>query len=188
MSILAPANPVAVEEVQRKLDALDLSKIHLNLQDTVDGPGWTAEQCLQVENRYRAMLAGRMLYPNIVFAPDKELDVFWHYHILDTRAYIADCDALFGAYLHHDPYLGMEGQESEEALMRAWTATQELYQLLGTAERPLANAAFCGMGDKAAFCGMGDEPASAAFCGMGDGPAPNTAAFCGMGDGDAPAT
>lgn len=30
-------------------------------------------------------------------------DKVWHYHILDTRRYATDCEAIFGEFLHHNP-------------------------------------------------------------------------------------
>src|SRR5687767_9924066 len=41
--------------------------------------------------------------------PSEDVDQFWHNHILDTEKYRADCDAIFGHYLHHYPYLGIDG-------------------------------------------------------------------------------
>jgi hypothetical protein len=32
------------------------------------------------------------------------VDEMWHRHILDTAAYRADCDSLFGRFLDHFPY------------------------------------------------------------------------------------
>jgi hypothetical protein len=151
LTILNPTNPLEIERARASVDQIDLSKVHLNLTDEEDGPGWSVEKCRGVELRYRTFLVGHLLYPEISFAPDKDVDVFWHYHILDTRAYITDCDKLFGGYFHHNPYLGMEGVESTEALMQAWELTQALYESVGSGV--FAEAAFCGMG-KPAFCGM----------------------------------
>ena len=157
MAVLTQKDYRLVEGARAKVDLIDLSKVHLNLMDQVEGPGWSAARCRDVEYRYRVFLMGHLLYPELSFAPDKEVDVFWHYHILDTRAYIADCKDLFDEYLHHNPYLGMEGHESTRELARAWALTQELYE--SVAADVLVSAAFCGMG-KPAFCG------TAAFCGM----------------------
>lgn len=165
MSILAPIKNPELEKAKAKVENLDLSKIHLNLQDESEGPGWSSDKCQEVEVRYRAMLVGHTLYPDTTFAPDKDVDVFWHYHILDTRAYIADCNTLFGEYMHHDPYLGMEGEASEAALEQAWSATRDLFEELGIADKMLTTSAFCGTGSKPAFCGTGGLQAS--ICGLG---------------------
>ncbi len=35
------------------------------------------------------------------------MDEVWHAHILDTRRYAADCDCVFGEFIHHYPYFGL---------------------------------------------------------------------------------
>jgi hypothetical protein len=35
--------------------------------------------------------------------PGGELDIFWHFHILDTEAHIRDTARIFGRYLRHPP-------------------------------------------------------------------------------------
>ena len=37
--------------------------------------------------------------------PSKLVDLVWHLHILDTKAYFADCKEIFGKYIHHSPTL-----------------------------------------------------------------------------------
>src|SRR2546425_280636 len=41
-------------------------------------------------------------YPNL--PPTADIDEIWHQHILDTKQYHQDCQAIFAGYLHHDPY------------------------------------------------------------------------------------
>ena len=41
--------------------------------------------------------------------PGREVDIVWHYHILDTEAYIRDTAQIFGRYLHHPPDFGPMG-------------------------------------------------------------------------------
>jgi hypothetical protein len=59
--------------------------------------------------------------------PSLEVDEIWHHHILDTRAYTRDCQAIFGEYLHHFPYFGLRGKEDAAALASAFQRTQEAY-------------------------------------------------------------
>ena len=70
---------------------------------------WTDEHLARTEQYYRQFLALRLLYPDKKVSPTKAIDEFWHAHILDTRAYTADCKALFGQYVHHYPYSGLKG-------------------------------------------------------------------------------
>lgn len=52
---------------------------------------------------------------------------FWHYHILDTRAYHKDCDTVFGHYLHHFPYFGMRGEQDAINLKNSFYLTKDRY-------------------------------------------------------------
>lgn len=74
--------------------------------------GWPVEQVDRVEHEYRQFLqlildAGK----DDRIAPTRAIDIFWHHHILDTAKYFADCDTVFGTYLHHYPYSGIFGDD-----------------------------------------------------------------------------
>jgi hypothetical protein len=69
-----------------------------------DPQAWTAATTQQAESLYRRFLMLHMMFPSEEFVPTKVIDAYWHQHILDTRKYAADCDAVFGTFLHHDPY------------------------------------------------------------------------------------
>lgn len=56
-----------------------------------------------------------------------DIDEIWHHHILDTRKYQEHCHTIFGYYLHHDPYFGLNGEEDRNNLFSTWDITQELY-------------------------------------------------------------
>ena len=114
----------AMEDIQ----ALDLSMIKLKLQDVEEGPGWTSEKCDAMEVDYRRFLALKRAYPDVEIVPNKEVDLFWHQHILDTEKYAQDCEALFGTFLHHYPYFGMQGEEDYARLCAAFSETQSLYE------------------------------------------------------------
>jgi hypothetical protein len=58
------------------------------------------------EQEYRRFLALHLAFPDSDIVPCKLVDTIWHQHILDTRAYHEDCDAIFGSYLHHPPISG----------------------------------------------------------------------------------
>src|SRR5882672_8892843 len=59
------------------------------------------------ERDYRRFLTLHLRYPDRTLVPSALLDLVWHYHILDTRKYMEDCERIFGYYLHHDPYFGI---------------------------------------------------------------------------------
>ncbi len=67
-------------------------------------------------------------FPKVEIAPLKDVDTFWHYHILDTMKYARDCEQIFGYFQHHSPYLGMEDEHGREIQRQAGERIRELYQ------------------------------------------------------------
>lgn len=61
---------------------------------------------------YQRFLVLRVLYPDKRIRPTTGTDALWHAHILDTRRYHADCQAIFGEYLHHDPSVADGDQDA----------------------------------------------------------------------------
>lgn len=128
-------------ESEAAVSLIDLSIIKRKMVETF---GWNADVVDAMEDRYRKFLAvqaaTRALGMNVEIVPDRMIDEIWHMHILDTRKYAADCVALFGEVLHHDPYFGMMG----EADRAAWTAQANRcdhlwYELFGSPLYPSAD-------------------------------------------------
>jgi len=109
-----------------KVAELDFSMLGRKLNEE---HGWTREFCDEVEGLYRKFLALNVRYPGKKICPSGPIDDFWHAHILDTRAYAADCEALFGEYLHHFPYFGMRGPEDRANLEAAFEESLNLFVL-----------------------------------------------------------
>lgn len=80
------------------------------------------------EEEYRKFLTLKRLYPELEFVPSKLVDEFWHSHILDTRSYHADCERVFGHYLHHYPYFGIHDEKDREDLEETFGETQRIYE------------------------------------------------------------
>ncbi|WP_205588317.1 glycine-rich domain-containing protein [Helicobacter vulpis] len=59
--------------------------------------------------------------------PPKDVDAFWHYHILDTQKCAQDCQEIFGYFLHHFPYFGMRGDQDAQNLQDSWNSTCQKY-------------------------------------------------------------
>jgi hypothetical protein len=93
---------------------LDLTPIKTKLMHVASGEGWSLEKANAVEKEYRRFLCLMKLFPGEDTAPLVDVDTFWHYHILDTMKYAADCERVFGYFLHHYPYVGMDGSEEDE--------------------------------------------------------------------------
>ncbi|XXT22442.1 hypothetical protein WME94_12865 [Sorangium sp. So ce429] len=108
----------------RRVEELDFSMLKRKL---LEEKGWTVEVCEEVEGLYRKFLALNMRYPDRKICPSGPIDEFWHAHILDTRAYAADCERLFGRMLHHFPYFGMRGPDDRAALEEAFSASIDLF-------------------------------------------------------------
>lgn len=107
---------------------LNLEMIKLKLRDKEEGEGWTEEMCEETELEYKRFLILKRLYPEKEIVPNGPVDKFWHQHILDTAKYAEDCDALFGCFMHHFPYFGMNGKQDAQNLHDAFEETKDLYQ------------------------------------------------------------
>ena len=110
----------SLEEV-KKLDFRELKR-HLR-----EKRGWSIEHANDVEALYRRFLALKMVYRGRFICPTDEIGAFWHAHILDTRAYERDCYALFGQYVHHYPYLGMDGRRHRATYERVLGESRALF-------------------------------------------------------------
>ncbi|MDP3962640.1 MAG: glycine-rich domain-containing protein-like [bacterium] len=62
---------------------------------------------------YKRFLKLIAKYPNQKIVPNETIDTVWHCHILDTMAYAEDCHRIFGKFIHHYPYFGMNGDADE---------------------------------------------------------------------------
>jgi len=115
-------------KLPKSIRNLDLSGIRSKLIDDDDGLGWTEAQADEGLKWYRRFLFLSRKYtePEIQLVPMRFIDEVWHQHIQDTKAYLAACNTVFGAFMHHDPYFGV-GPGGEERLEAAGQATNELF-------------------------------------------------------------
>ncbi len=123
--------------MEKNLQNLDLTLVKIKLMDTEEGQGWTKEQCEIAELEYKRFLNLIYVFKNAV--PTKAIDIFWHQHILDTRAYAEDSIRLFGEFLHHFPYFGMFGEEDNQNLIDSFEQTKHRYKELYGEELDRAN-------------------------------------------------
>ena len=75
---------------------------------------WNLVRAAKAVLDYQRYMAVTKALGGVQLVPNGGIDEVWHMHILDTRAYMQDCDALFGEYLHHYPYFGMLGEENQQ--------------------------------------------------------------------------
>jgi hypothetical protein len=112
---------------REKLESLDLTLIAYKLMHPGYGQGWTRQQVDRAIVNYKRFLLLLYLYPNSAIVPTQEIDQVWHQHILDTRKYAQDCQWLFGYFVHHYPYFGMESDAEPHALEAAFSRSQTLF-------------------------------------------------------------
>ncbi len=150
------------DQMVEAIFALDLDPIKFKLMDKEEGYGWSRAQADRCEREYKRFLALLAKYPDEVIAPSKEVDKFWHGHILDTMKYAEDCRNVFGYFLHHFPYFGLRDEEDAANLARAAATMRRLYrQEFGAAP---ADEAGDEAGDKAGYCAK----AASAYCARAD--------------------
>src|SRR5712692_3272949 len=168
----------SVEQIVAAIQALDLEPIEFKLMDAEEGQGWPREYVEQMAIAYKRFLTLSVKYPEETIAPSKDVDKFWHGHILDTMKYVEDCQNVFGYFLHHFPYFGMRGEEDAANLAEAGKTTNRLYEK-EFGEAVSGKTAFCTVAkpaDKAAFCTVAKKASDAAFCTVAS--AHGNPAFC----------
>lgn len=125
-----------IERVIAAIHALDLDPIKVKLMDAEEGEGWLRQRADRNAREYKRFLILSAKYPDQPITLSKDVDKFWHSHILDTIKYAQDCENVFGYFLHHFPYFGMRGAKDAANLAEASINTARLYeQEFGQLER-----------------------------------------------------
>lgn len=185
------ANLRTPEQIIQAIFALDLEVVKQLLRDKEDGEGWTTDQANYYEMEYKQFLALSVKYPEADISPSRNVDAFWHAHILNTRKYARDCENTFGYFVHHEPGLrdgsAEEKSRYENSFQLFSTLKQREFSVMDTAEATAAEGAYCGLSsplqaDKAAYCGLSENVrlSNAAYCGRGPARQPVNAAYCGL--------
>ena len=115
----------AVRDYINRIDFTTL-KTHLSLPPARGGHSWTAERADAAEMKYKKWLFIQRKYEDVLQSPGPEVDTVWHFHILDSRAYIRDTARIFGHYLQHYPYFGMT--EGIAKAREVFKTTRRLYR------------------------------------------------------------
>ena len=158
-----------VHQAVAAIQALDLEPIRLRVTDAELGEGWSRAYAENIELAYRNYLTMLVKHPEDAedIVVSKDVDEFWHAHILHTMKYTEDCEKVFGKYLHHNPHVGARTQADVEKKAALAEKTRRLYQReLGAART--SDAAWCGAALRskdAAWCGAAVAPENAAWCG-----------------------
>lgn len=165
--------------------ALDLDRIKTKLCHVESGEGWSRARADAAEVEYRRFLYLMKAFPAEQTVPSVEVDTFWHYHILDTMKYAADCAAAFGYFLHHDPAVGLAGDSEAPERFRRAARMDTLYRAtFGQAAfsaSPAATGAKSYCGSAVSYCGS-----AVSYCGSAVSYCGSAVSYCGR-VGDAPA-
>ena len=106
LEIPAPISPKRISllesrGIDRRIAKIDLEMVKMKLRESKEGIDWTNEQVEAAEIEYKRYLTLclRYPYPAHSVVPNKIMDTMWHYHILDTRAYISRTATMFLAII-----------------------------------------------------------------------------------------
>jgi hypothetical protein len=156
----------------QSIDDLNLDPIKRKLMHAASGEGWSRDKADAVEKEYRRYLCVKKAYPDQLVAPTVDVDTFWHYHILDTAKYAADCEHGLGYFLHHYPYLGMD-DDGDDAPLRIESGDRMgmLYEMLfgdaypgSLAEASGTALSWCGGPWPAPATGKAETASALAWC------------------------
>ncbi|MDL9944572.1 hypothetical protein QSJ19_03025 [Gordonia sp. ABSL11-1] len=130
-TVTPSANRISdLSDVREYIAALNFEEI----KSIITQPGLPSEAPIEdihadfCELHYKRWLFLRRKHEGELLPPTKDIDVFWHSHILDTYRYHEDCDHIFGYYFHHFPYFGVRGPDDERALKDAFRKMVVLYK------------------------------------------------------------
>ena len=104
------------------IDNLDLSLVSIRMQKQYHWPKKHADKAITQYKNY--LYLKRKYGDDFKLPPSLEIDEIWHNHILHTKEYHQDCQAIFGEYLHHRPSREGDG----ENLQTLFDKTQALYK------------------------------------------------------------
>jgi hypothetical protein len=95
-----------MDEKWEKISTLDLASVRRKFIFK-KGMWWhTLNSTDRVEQAYRRFIYLIVMNPGKTVVPwSRDLDDFWHEHILDTARYARDCNEILGSFIHHDPNL-----------------------------------------------------------------------------------
>jgi hypothetical protein len=129
---------------EHKIQELDLEPIKYKL---IKEQNWTIDKADKVEKLYKTYLLLFALYPHEEHVPTQDIDDMWHGHILDTQKYMADCQDIFGYYLHHYPYLGLMDAADVVRATAQFDATRQRFLEVSGAD--IVDATLVAAGDAA---------------------------------------
>lgn len=118
-------NQISLEAARIYIEQLDLAYIVDTMcSESYPLPMWERSDALHCLNFYKNFLKLSKKHRSEGLVPTREIDEFWHNHILYTKRYFEDCLQIFGHYLHHRPAMP---DENKQELITGYLKTKELY-------------------------------------------------------------
>lgn len=112
-------------QAKEQIERLDLSMIGKKLNRL----GWKPDEVTLGLRQYKNLLyLWRKYEDQGPLPPSEDIDEVWHNHILDTEKYQRDCELIFGRFLHHYPYFGIDDKTNQQDLETAFEKTKNLYR------------------------------------------------------------
>ena len=95
------------------------------------GEGWTREYADSIGLAYKNYLTMLVKYQDHAeeILLSRDVDEFWHTHILQTIKYTEDCERVFGGFLHHSPHVGERSPADMERRSVLAEKTRRLYEV-----------------------------------------------------------
>jgi len=114
-------------DIEPAVAELDLDRIVWKVTNNPFKPEMSENDVLNAVQQYRRFLTLKIRYPSAQLVPTDDIDLIWHAHILDTENYQLDCNSLFGRFMHHSPFFGEYGDESQEQMNDLFNITSTLW-------------------------------------------------------------
>ena len=124
---ILPMNNVIEDNIHPLVQTLNFEKLKWKLTQSAEAT-WSETLCDFAEKEYRKFLSLKKHHPKVPLVPTKLVDKFWHEHILDTASYAKDCTTVFGRFIHHYPYFGLDGEKDQANLQHSFDETIALYE------------------------------------------------------------
>lgn len=116
-----------VPDLYEKILALDLHYlIEKACSEHYPLPRWQIDQATKALSLYKRFLFLLITYPQEKLVPTRDIDEFWHNHILYTKRYAHDCQNLCGHYIHHFPSNPNDSEDMQN-ISKNFELTQALY-------------------------------------------------------------
>lgn len=120
-----PIVPIELEKARTYIEQMNLDYIIEAMCSTAYAlPRWTIEDAKHCASLYKNFLFLQKKHLPESLVPTREIDEFWHNHILYTKKYFHDCMNIFGHYLHHQP---ASPTEDPRILIEQYHKTKEFY-------------------------------------------------------------